>query len=181
MTRPGEAERAGAWRETSFAGATGLAEALLAQMEAGEIAEDEAEEEIAALCSAIASARGFFVALLTGPFSLAEKPPPSLLRALKRRRDVVCDLLTRDLVMSSAMAVHHRRRGDQGGLEGSLRVAGRTRALIGALPVREMRRQLRSILSSIAAGDGEYTGFLARWRYDGEQLAAAREAVEALL
>ena len=80
----------------------------------------------------------------------------------------VVDLTIRNLAMSTAMAVLHRRQEDQAMLDGSLRVQARSRDLLAQLEPSLVKEKLESLLAGLK-GEGEEQAFYERWGYDAEQ------------
>ena len=139
------------------------------------------------------SARGFFVVAMTSEIPLLDRQPEPLLATLRQAGEAVVDLTIRNLVMSSAMAVHHGRNNDDDQREGSQRVQRRAWELLGQLRPEPVLRRLEPMLaaSRIRAVHGEGDpapglpeavvddlAMLRRWRYDHDQLAAIAAALE---
>lgn len=167
--------------ELSFEQAIELSQTLLSQIEQSHLAEDEIEQAIAALVSNETGARGFFVTYLTGEQSLADQPSPPVIRALQSSPTIVADLLVKNLAMSTAMAITHRRNQNPGLAAGSERVRTRTHRLMQAINFPLLQARAESLLQSVVSGQGEYHGFLNRWGYDAEQHQAIQQAVQQVL
>jgi hypothetical protein len=160
---------------------------------------------VAALVTDRDGARGFFVVAMTSEIPLLDRQPEALLEALRQAGDTVVDLTVRNLVMSSAMAVHHARHADQLQLEGSQRVQRRAWELLGLLRPEAVRRRLQPMLAAsrfkpehsqeqpvavlpqpaaqqAAAQQAvlDDLAMLRRWSYDQEQLVAITQALEHL-
>jgi hypothetical protein len=91
----------------------------------------------------------------------------------------VVDLTARNLAMSTAMALHHRRAGDVGQQMASERVQARSTELLRQLETSLVKRRLEALLAA-TAGEGEDVVFLDRWGYDDEQRSAIATAIEAV-
>ncbi|HEY9679020.1 MAG TPA: hypothetical protein V6C76_13505 [Drouetiella sp.] len=169
----------------TFDRAISLSTDLIYAFERGESTIENASEHLDKIVSTANGARGFFVALLTGESNLANNLPPEFIDVLKSHPDVVCDLLVKNLVMSATMAVTHERNGDKKSADGSRSVNSKTKSIICRMDCSEMTRQIHSmkdaIQNKVQTGTddhpSEYAPFLARWRYDAEQL---KEALTAL-
>ena len=106
------------------------------------------------------------------------------------------DLTARNLAMSTAMVLHHRRSGDLEHQAGSERVQLRSTELLRQLEPVAVKQRLETLLAAAAApgetaepaaSDGGYDGavtedraFLDRWGYDAEQRHAIAAAIEAV-
>jgi hypothetical protein len=105
-----------------------------------------------------------------------DRLPEALVIQLRLVGEGVVDLTVRNLAMSTAMAVHHRRQQDSALLDGSLRVRARSRELLTQLDPALVKEKLESLLAGLK-GEGEEQGFFERWGYDEEQ----RQEIEAAL
>jgi len=130
------------------------------------------ESQIAALVQTANGARGFFVCFLTGEWQLADAPSPSVIRALQVHPQAIAELLVKNLVMSTAMAITHHRAGNSEQAEGSNRVAKRTALLIEKVDLPEVRAIATQFQDAALANTGEYIAFLEKWGYDAEQRQA---------
>jgi hypothetical protein len=81
--------------------------------------------------------------------------------------------------MSTAMALHHQRAGDEGQRAGSIRVGRRCTELLRLLEPVAVKRRLELLLAG-AEGSGDDVAFLDRWGYDQDQRQAIRAAVLAV-
>ncbi len=151
----------------TFEAAIALTQSLLSQIEAG-MSSTEAEAAITDLVKSENGARGFFVTYLTSG-TLADNPPPEVVRALQSSPEVVAELLVKNLAMSAAMAVTHRRHQKTEMAQGSDRVRDRTTRLIQMVKLPAIGEIARSLRDSAAMGEGSYEAFLQRWGYDAEQ------------
>lgn len=171
---------------------------LLQRIKCGDCLEAEAAREIERLTSSVDRARGFFVALLSGPSDICDStPPPVIVDSLRLNEDISCDLLARNVVMSTATALAHSRKADQHSADQSKLVALRASNLIRALNSAKIRSELGLMNAAIdeaqredclfsAESDGacassKFLQFLVRWKYDGEQLDVAHQVIEQLL
>jgi hypothetical protein len=130
-------------------------------------------------------ARGFFVTVMGDSRPEVEilfsPPADSLITALHSSPDIVSDLLVKNLAMSSAMAMHHRRQQDEDNAAGSELVRSRTLKLITASQLSQTIEKAKSLQATIQTGTGNYTDFLQRWGYDQEQLQAIAQTLTAIV
>jgi hypothetical protein len=124
-------------------------------------------------------ARGFFVVALAGESPLMDRLPEPLVAQLRLAGEGVVDLTARNLAMSTAMALHHRRAEDLDQQTLSERVQTRSTELLRQLEPASVKRRLEGLLAA-TAGEGEDVAFLDRCGYDQEQRAAIAKAIEAV-
>ncbi len=155
--------------EITFQQAIGISQELLEQAEQQAYADTELQRAIATLVASENGARGFFVTYLTGESPLADQPTPAILTALEQSPQIVAELLVKNLAMSAAMAVAHRRNGNEELAAGSDRVQRRTQNLIQLLNIAALAERAKALQTSARDGQGDYTEFLDRWGYDAEQ------------
>jgi hypothetical protein len=94
-------------------------------------------------------------------------------------RDVV-DLSVRNLAMSTAMALHHKRSGDGNQQAGSERVTLRCTELLRLLEPNLVKERLEQLLEATIDNAGADVSFLERWGYDDEQKHAISSSVYAI-
>ncbi|HEY9618415.1 MAG TPA: hypothetical protein V6C64_16350 [Microcoleaceae cyanobacterium] len=162
----------------SFEQAIAVTQALLEQMEQEELSTSEIELVLRALVSTENGARGFFVTYLSDDRPFADQPAPAVIAALKTAPQVVSPLLIKNLAMSTAMAITHRRNQHEELAQGSDRVRSRSAQLIQLLQLPELQTQAQALLHSIQTGTGDYQAFLDRWSYDTEQRQAIHQTLE---
>ncbi len=165
--------------DVTFEQAIALTQSLLSQMEQGHIPESDILATIQKLVSTLAGGRGFFVSYLTDDRPFADRPSAAVLAALATSPDIVSELLVKNLAMSSAMVLTHRRRDDETMAKQSERVRERSRQLIISLGLPELAEKLAQLLVAAQTGEGIYQSFLNRWNYDPEQREAIAEAIAA--
>ncbi len=161
----------------SFEQAIALAQSLLEHMEQGTLSEEQVESVISALVATENGARGFFVTYLSTDSSLPDQPIPAVIQALQSSPTVVAPLLVKNLSMSTAMAIVHRRSQREDMAQGSDRVHRRSLQLIQALQTPELASEAQSLVESIQTHTGTYQAFLERWSYDETQQTAIYEAI----
>lgn len=160
----------------SFEQAIALTQSLLTQIDQQALTPAAIEAAVAALVQTENGARGFFVTYLTDQRSPADFPHPAIVQALKTAPDQVADLLVKNLAMSSAMAVTHRRNQSEELAQGSDHVRSRTACLMQVLQMAAVTRQAKQLHQSLT-GVGEYSAFLDRWGYDAEQRQTIQQAL----
>jgi len=147
--------------------------------ENGEISDEVLGDRVAELVASRDGGRGFFVMALAGDCPLMDRLPDPLVLSLRLAGDGVVDLTVRNLAMSTAMALHHQRRGDEGQQGGSERVQLRCTELLRLLEPAAVKKRLEVLLAA-TAGQGADVAFLDRWGYDADQRAAIAQAVVAV-
>jgi hypothetical protein len=167
--------------EMTFEEAIALTQTLLDQVKQAQISDLELQEAIALLVGTENGARGFFVTYLSDPRSPADHPSAGVIAGLQTSPEIVSELLVKNLAMSAAMAITHRRNGSEEMAKGSDRVRSRTTQLIHQLDSAEVAIRARQLHESTITGEGEYQGFLKRWGYDAEQRQVIQQAIEAVL
>ncbi len=165
----------------SFPEAIALTQSFLAQMSEGTLSEADIATVTENLVRTENGARGFFVTYLTDEGPLADQPSPGIFQGLKSSEEIVSELLVKNIAMSSAMVIAHRRSGDEAMAQGSERVRDRSAHLIRTLALPMMKQGVESLLATIHSGSGSYQPFLERWKYDAEQKAAIATALQAVL
>ncbi|MGA7932255.1 MAG: hypothetical protein WCA35_01625, partial [Kovacikia sp.] len=153
-------------------------ESLLERINQGNVAASTIEQTIGDLVRSENGARGFFVTFLSDPRPLAGPLREAVVKALETAPEVVAPLLVKNLVMSTAMAITHRRNQDEAMAQGSDQVRSRTNQLIQALQLSQLQEHARQLAESIRTGAGAYQPFLNRWNYDGEQKQAMNSVLE---
>jgi hypothetical protein len=144
-------------------------------------------EQVGQYIQTVDGARGFFVALLTGDAQVADEPPAELIAALEKSPDITSDLLTKNLVMSTMMALTHQRNADPEAEQGSKKVSLRCMRLIEKVKLSQLTSRLnemsRAIENALKGHEDESKdgAFLKRWKYDGEQMALASQALSKVL
>lgn len=169
--------------DMTFEGAIALSQHLLGEGE--QVAQEQWDEMIQSVLPKLLKtrngARGFFVTFLTQSHALADDPSPALLDALRSEPEVVAELMVKNLAMSSAMTVMHQRQGNADHLAGSRRVKARSSTLIHKLNLPEISTKMKALWATLQGEGDEYTAFLDKWNYDGEQRAEICRVVEPLV
>jgi hypothetical protein len=109
-----------------------------------------------------------------------DRLPDAVVGQLRSAGDGVVDLSVRNLAMSTAMAVQHRRSGDAAQQAGSERVTSRCIELLRLLEPADVKERLEQLLAAALDNRGEDVPFLEKWGYDGEQKQAIGNSVYAV-
>ncbi len=165
----------------SFPDAIAFTQSLMEKITDGKLDEKEIQKQVTSLISSSNGARGFFVAYLTGDSALADNPSSGVIQALQNSSNLVSELLVKNVAMSAAMAVTHRRNQDETAALGSDRVNRRTINLIQQLDIDRLNQELVALKTSVTSETGDYQEFLKRWGYDEEQKKVINQVVSNLL
>lgn len=160
----------------SFEEALQVSQTLLERMAEGSSDAAEAQQAIANLVSSSNGARGFFVVYLSDPRSF-DAFTPAIVAALKTASAVVSPLLVKNLAMSTAMAITHRRNHKEELVTGSNQVRARSQHLIQQLQTPELKEHAIALLQTLDGASTSYQAFLERWGYDQEQRQAIRQVL----
>lgn len=158
----------------TFEDAIAYTENLLSRQD---LDDSQLESEIANLVQTANGARGFFVCFLTGDWLLADAPSLAIIQALQSAPKAIAELLVKNLAMSTAMAITHRRSGNNEQAQGSDRVAKRTALLIEKVNLLEVKEIAMQMSTSAITDNGTYTDFLKKWGYDLEQKQAIADVL----
>jgi hypothetical protein len=151
----------------TFEEALSFTQSLLEKIET--MTEAEKEEAIASLVKTENGARGFLVTYLTDDRSLADNPSEGLIKGLKMSPEIVGELLVKNVAMSTAMRITHKRNNDQEMAQNSEIVTKRSLNLIQQLQLDIITEKIVKLQRTIQNQQGEYQEFLERWGYDDEQ------------
>jgi FAD/FMN-containing dehydrogenase len=167
-------------KEIRFADAIQLTQNFVSQLGNQQLAAAQITDFVANLVATTEGARGFFVGYLTSESTIPDSHHPALLEGLAAHREVVADLLVKNLAMSTAQALHFQRQQQPDMAANSRIVADRSRQLITQLNWPEIQALCRHLDYSITQREGVYTEFLTRWGYDLEQMQAIQRIVNEL-
>ncbi|MDJ0579459.1 hypothetical protein [Crocosphaera sp.] len=162
----------------SFEEALQLTETLTEAIVNKKLKDDEIQEIVTTLVNSENGARGFFVIYLTSDLSLADNPSEGVINALKTSPEIVSELLVKNLAMSSAMAITHRRNNDEKQAQSSEKVAQRNGNLIKLTNLDLSSQKLEALKQTIINNNGSYQGFLEKWEYDEEQKQIIKKNIE---
>jgi hypothetical protein len=151
----------------TFEGAIAHTQELLSQPRPADALADAVGE----LLADSNGARGFWVAFLTDDGAIADQEHAHLAEVLAQAPLPALELLVKNLAMSTAMVLTHRRQGHEDLARSSERVARRSRFWLK--PLQERTLALTQALAlSARTGNGDYAEFLSKWGYDQEQRQA---------
>tara|TARA_Y100001968_G_scaffold120118_1_gene109384 strand:+ start:122 stop:634 length:513 start_codon:yes stop_codon:yes gene_type:complete len=140
-----------------------------------EISDEVISDRIGELVKTVEGARGFFVVSLSIDCPLMDRLPDALIFQLRNSRDVVVDITVKNLAMSSAMIITHRKNNDPQEVQ-SERIKIRCIELLKLLDSTQVKKRL-DVLLQATKGNGEDLIFLDRWGYDDEQIKAISESI----
>jgi len=149
----------------------------LQQWENEEISDEVLADRVGEIIASRDGARGFFVVSLAGDSALMDRLPDPVVGQLRAGGAGVVDLTVRNLAMSSAMALHHRRQGDAAQQAGSERVTARCTELLRQLEPADVKERLEQLLEAALDNRGDDVSFLEKRGYDAEQRQAISTGV----
>ena len=158
--------------QPSFQQAMEITAAWLQHWENEEMTDEVLADRIGEIVASRDGARGFFVVSLAGDSALMDRLPDAVVGQLRNAGEGVVDLTVRNLAMSSAMAVQHRRSGDSAQQAGSERVTARCTELLRQLEPTMVKERLEQLLAAALDNRGDDFAFLEKWGYDAEQKQA---------
>jgi hypothetical protein len=157
-----------------------LASHWLEEWQNEELSDEVLGDRVAQLVASRDGARGFFVVALAGDGALMDRAPEPLIQSLRQAGAGVVDLTVRNLAMSTAMALHHRRNQDPESELASQRVSERSKELLRQLEPGLVKARLESLLAASRRGEGDDVEFLERWGYDDQQREQISRAIESV-
>ncbi len=159
----------------SFKDAIALTQTLFTDIDA--LQPTDIQSHVTELVGTIDGARGFFVTFLTNEFNLSDAVKDAISTALCTAPDIVASLLVKNLVMSTATTLTHKRKGNPDMAQQSQLTRERTAAVIGQVKLSAVDQEAQQLWQSLTTGTGPYTDFLQRWGYDAEQKQAMQTAL----
>ena len=165
-------------KDLTFEDALQLTRTLTEAMVNKKLKDSEIEEIVTTLVNSENGARGFFVVYLTSDLPLADNPSEGVVNALKTSPEIVSELLVKNLAMSSAMSVTHRRNNDENMAKSSEKVAQRNGNLIKLTNLDLSSQKLEELKQTIINNNGSYQAFLEKWQYDEEQKQIIKKNLE---
>jgi hypothetical protein len=163
--------------DLKFADAIALTQNFVTQLGHQQLQPSEITDFVAGLVATQEGARGFFVGYLTNTDPIVDRSDPAVLAGLNTHRDIVSDLLVKNLAMSTAQELHFQRQAQPDMAANSQVVAQRSQQLIAKLAWPELSERCQKMAHSTETGTGEYAEFLTRWGYD----AAQRQAIQRIM
>ena len=147
--------------------------------EDGNLSDEVLADRIGELVESRNGARGFLAISLSGDCPLMDRLPDPLVFQLRKSGELVVDLTVKNLAMSTAMAVQHKRKKDKTHLSGSQKIRARCIELLRLLEPNSVKKHLEIILDAIN-GKGKEVDFLIRWGYDEEQKVAIKSSLNSV-
>tara|TARA_Y100001968_G_C19324272_1_gene700877 strand:+ start:515 stop:1033 length:519 start_codon:yes stop_codon:yes gene_type:complete len=166
-------------QKPSFEQAMNAASLWCNAWEEGSLSEEVLADRITELVATKEGARGFFAISLSSDSPLMDRLPEPVVVQLRKAGKIIVDLTTKNLAMSSAMAIHHERNQDRASFSGSERITRRCTELLRLLDPNLVKIHLESLLAAIN-GEGDDVNFVERWQYDKEQKIAIEESINAV-
>ena len=167
-------------QQPTFQQAMEITATWLQQWDNEEISDEVLADRIGEMVASRDGARGFFVVTLAGDSALMDRMPDVVAGQLRSAGLDVVDLSVRNLAMSTAMALHHKRSGDGNQQAGSERVTLRCTELLRLLEPNLVKERLEQLLEATIDNAGADVSFLERWGYDDEQKRAISGSVYAI-
>ena len=140
-----------------------------------EISDEVISDRVGELIKTVEGARGFFVVSLSIDCPLMDRFPDALIFQLRSSGEIVVDLTVKNLAMSSAMVITHRKNNDPQEFQ-SERIKIRCIELLKLLDSNQVKNRL-DVLLEATKGNGSDLKFLNRWGYSEEQLNAISESI----
>ena len=143
--------------------------------ESDEISDEVISDRIGELIKTDEGARGFFVVSLSIDCALMDRFPDALIFQLRNSGEIVVDLTVKNLAMSSAMIITHRKNNDPQEIQ-SERIKIRCIELLKLLDSSKVKKRL-DVLLEATKGNGADLSFLNRWGYNEKQINAISESI----
>ena len=143
--------------------------------EKDEISDEVIADRIGELIKTVEGARGFFVVSLSIDCPLMDRFPDALIVQLRNSGEIVVDLTVKNLAMSSAMVIAHRKNNDPQEIQ-SERIKMRCIELLKLLDSNQVKKRL-DVLLDATKGNGDDLKFIDRWGYNYEQIKAISESI----
>ena len=140
-----------------------------------EISDEVISDRIGELIKTVEGARGFFVVSLSIDCPLMDRFPDALIVQLRNSGEIVVDLTVKNLAMSSAMVIAHRKNNDPQEIQSEL-IKIRCIELLKLLDSNQVKVRL-DVLLEATKGNGADLKFLDRWGYNDEQINAISESI----
>ena len=166
-------------KEPSFEQAINFASLWCSAWERGELSDEVLADRVSELLASANGMRGFFVVSLSSDNPLMDRLPEPLLFKLRQAKEAIVDLTVRNLAMSTAMTVQHRRHKNKIQESSSARISYRCIELLRLLDPISVKKRIE-ILIDATNGKGEDVKFLDRWGYDDEQKLAISENINSI-
>ncbi|MBW3042463.1 hypothetical protein [Prochlorococcus marinus] len=140
-----------------------------------EISDEVISDRIGELIKTVEGARGFFAVSFSIDCPLMDRFPDALIFQLRSSGEIVVDITVKNLAMSSAMIITHKKNNDPQEMQ-SERIKIRCIELLKLLNSNQVKKRL-DVLLEATKGNGEDLRFLDRWGFDDEQIKAISESI----
>ena len=140
-----------------------------------EISDEVISDRIGELIKTVEGARGFFVVSLSIDCPLMDRFPDALIFQLRSSGEIVVDLTVKNLAMSSAMIITHRKNKDPQEMQ-SKRIKIRCIELLKLLDSTQVKKRL-DVLLEATKGNGTDLKFINKWGYNDKQINAISESI----
>ena len=140
-----------------------------------EISDEVLADRVGELIKTADGARGFFVVALSTDCPLIDRIPDPLIFQFKESGQIVVDLAVKNLAMSSAMVIEHKKNNNPQHLK-SERIRKRCIEILRLLDSYKVKKRLE-ILFDATKGIGKDVEFFSRWGYNFEQIKAISESI----
>ena len=140
-----------------------------------EISDEVISDRIGELIKTVEGARGFFVVSLSIDCALMDRFPDALIFQLRSSGEIVVDLTVKNLAMSSAMIITHRKNNNPQEIQ-SEKIKIRCIELLKLLDSNQVKKRL-DVLLDATKGNGTDLKFLDKWKYNEEQIRAISESI----
>ena len=140
-----------------------------------EISDEVISDRIGELIKTVEGARGFFVVSLSIDCPLMDRFPDALIFQLRSSGKIVVDLTVKNLAMSSAMIITHRKNKDPMEIQ-SKRIKIRCIELLKLLDSTQVKKRL-DVLLEATKGNGTDLKFINKWGYNDKQINAISESI----
>lgn len=164
--------------DITFEDAIAFTQSLLDQREQATLQNAEFAAAVTELTTTHNGARGFFVSYLTDSRELIDSLLPVVASALKQSPAIAPELLVKNLAMSTAMEITHRRNQNSDQAVQSAQVQQRTAALMNLLGFSYFKTEAEGLWQGVTDEAGSYAAFLKRWGYDAEQKTAIAQRLQ---
>ncbi len=141
-----------------------------------ELSDEVLADRVSELLETQNGARAFFVISLSSESVLMDRIPEALLVQLRNAGEKVVELTARNLAMSTAMCLQHKRDANYDLQARSEKIKQRCIELLRNLDPNSVKRKLELLLEALE-GKGEEIKFINRWNYDTEQKLAIAESI----
>ena len=155
-------------KEPTFEEAMNAAMHWCSAWDKGELSDEVLADRISELLTSKNGARGFLVIGLSSDCPLMDRLPEPLILQLRKAGKLIVNLTVKNLAMSSAMVVHHKRNKNTTQEAGSERVNSRCLELLRLLDPNEVKISLEELLDDIKEKRNN-SELIKRWGYDDDQ------------